>query len=670
MKLLVPRRIIAGCVLTTIILGAAGVLLQHVAMEFREDRQSVQRTDQVLNALQDLSTSVENAAASARVYVLTGDPSSLAPYNHAVSGHQASLERLRSVIADNPSQQARLAELQPHLDAGLRILQHLVELRRDQGMKAVLMQVTPDSNRRELEAIRSSISAMQDEENRLLEQRRRKSDASVRRTSELFAVGIVIQFVLLLLVCVIFLRDASYRARAARAIEGANARLAAILATTGDGIYQLDHEGRLVYLNPAGERLLGYELNEIRGKSMHELIHGRTPQGDFQAAETCPLLGVMRKGEPYTSAESWYQRRDGSFITVQCTSTPLRTGGVITGAVLSFHDITERQGREEVLRSTMALQRAIFDGAGMSIISTDCHGMITTFNAAAQRMLQYTAEEVVGKATPAMIHDTEEIARRAAELTRELGVTIAPGFDSFTAKTMRTGIPDENEWTFIRKDGTRFPVRLSVTLLRDAAGEVNGFMGIAEDITERKKAEAALRDSETKLRDALEREKNSARVDFLTGILNRRGFYEIAATEAQRARRYRRPLTLMYVDLDNFKAVNDSLGHEVGDELLVKVAATIHSAVRATDIVARLGGDEFTVLLPEADQEAGMTVVRKVQKQLLEAMQQEKWPVTFSIGLTSYRSAPESVEEMIRQADAVMYSVKQKGKNSVAHAML
>jgi len=76
------------------------------------------------------------------------------------------------------------------------------------------------------------------------------------------------------------------------------------------------------------------------------------------------------------------------------------------------------------------------------------------------------------------------------------------------------------------------------------------------------------------------------------------------------------------------------------------------------------------VLLPEADQEAGMTVVRKVQKQLLEAMQQEKWPVTFSIGLTSYRSAPESVEEMIRQADAVMYSVKQKGKNSVAHAML
>jgi diguanylate cyclase (GGDEF)-like protein len=314
----------------------------------------------------------------------------------------------------------------------------------------------------------------------------------------------------------------------------------------------------------------------------------------------------------------------------------------------------------------MALQRAIFDSASVSIISTDAHGMITTFNSAAERMLQYATDEMVGKATPAVIHDAAEIVRRAGELSRELGVTIAPGFDSFMAKTVRTGIPDENEWTYVRKDGTRFPVRLSVTPLRDAAGNINGFMGIAEDITERKKAEAALSDSETKLKEALQREKNAARIDFLTGILNRRGFYEIAATEAQRARRCHRPLALMYVDLDNFKAVNDSLGHETGDELLIKVAATIHSTVRGTDVVARLGGDEFAVLLPETDQEAGLTVVRKVQEQLLEGMRQENWPVTCSIGLTSFRDAPESVEEMVRRADAVMYSVKLKGKNSVA----
>src|ERR1019366_2344336 len=242
--------------------------------------------------------------------------------------------------------------------------------------------------------------------------------------------------------------------------------------------------------------------------------------------------------------------------------------------------------------------------------------------------------------------------------------------DSFTVKTLRTGVPDANEWTFIRKDGTRLPVRLSVTLLRDAAGNINGFMGIAEDITERKKAEAALRESEAKLKESLERERNAARVDFLTGILNRRVFFEIAGSESQRSRRYKRPLSLVYVDLDNFKAVNDTMGHDAGDELLVEVAAVIHTEVRGTDTVGRLGGDEFAVLLPETDQEQGTVVVQKVQKQLLEAMQQKQWPVTFSIGLISFEVPPESIEEMVREADRVMYSVKLKGKNSVAvHGM-
>ena len=548
----------------------------------------------------------------------------------------------------------------------MRILRHLVELRRDQGMEAVLLEVTPDVNRREMETIRSTILAMRGEENRVLEQRQLKYDASVRRTSQMFVAGIVTQFGLLLLVCFGFLRDASYRSHVAQEIESTNVRLAAILATTGDGIYQLDQGGRLVYLNAAGEKLLGYRQDEIRGSNMHELIHSRTPQGDLRPMEACPLLGVLRNGVSHRSAQDWYLRKDGTFITVDCTSTPLRVGGEITGAVISFHDITDRQHREEVLRSTMALQRAIFDSAGVGIISTNAQGIITTINAAAERMLHYTTEELVGKATPALIHDSAEIMERAAVLSRELGVTIAPGFDSFTAKTARTQVPDENEWTFIRKDGARLPVRLSVTLLRDAAGSINGFMGIAEDITERKRAEAALQESENKLKDALERERSAARVDFLTGILNRRGFYEIAGSESQRSRRYKRPLSLVYVDLDNFKGVNDSMGHDAGDELLIQVAAVIHSEVRGTDTVGRLGGDEFAVLLPETDQEQGRIVVDKVQKQLMEAMQEKQWPVTFSIGLISFNVPPESIDEMVREADRVMYSVKLKGKNSIA----
>jgi len=116
--------------------------------------------------------------------------------------------------------------------------------------------------------------------------------------------------------------------------------------------------------------------------------------------------------------------------------------------------------------------------------------------------------------------------------------------------------------------------------------------------------------------------------------------------------------------------VNDSLGHDSGDEVLVHVAATIQRAVRGSDVVARLGGDEFSVLLPETNQEHGMVVVQKLRKHLLEAMREKNWPITFSVGVTSFLTVPESVDEMIREADRAMYSVKLKGKDSVAaHAI-
>jgi PAS domain S-box-containing protein len=147
---------------------------------------------------------------------------------------------------------------------------------------------------------------------------------------------------------------------------------------------------------------------------------------------------------------------------------------------------------EAALRQAATLQKAILEGADYSIISTREDGVILTFNAAAERMLGYTAAEVVGRLTPGPFHDAQELAQRAAELSRELGRPIQPGFEVFVAKA-QLGAPEEREWSYVRKDGSRFPVMLSVTALRGDAGRVIGFLGIARDITERKLREAALR---------------------------------------------------------------------------------------------------------------------------------------------------------------------------------
>jgi diguanylate cyclase (GGDEF)-like protein len=158
-----------------------------------------------------------------------------------------------------------------------------------------------------------------------------------------------------------------------------------------------------------------------------------------------------------------------------------------------------------------------------------------------------------------------------------------------------------------------------------------------------------------------------ADTDGLTKVLNRRSFFEAAGVEVTRTGRYGHPFTIAYVDLDSFKQVNDTLGHEVGDKLLCVVADTIRKNLRGTDAVARVGGDEFVILLSETDYASADGYLRKVQRKLRDAMGDCKWDVTFSIGAVTFVHPPDSVEAMVKTADNLMYSAKHNGKNQIRH---
>jgi len=169
----------------------------------------------------------------------------------------------------------------------------------------------------------------------------------------------------------------------------------------------------------------------------------------------------------------------------------------------------------------------------------------------------------------------------------------------------------------------------------------------------------------SRLRIALDREHDMARQDTLTGLPNRRAFYELGEIEKERSRRYSRPFTALFIDLDNFKTVNDSKGHDEGDRLLKAVAEILHSRLRTTDICGRLGGDEFAVLLPETGEKAAATFAAELRASLIGAMEKHSWPVTFSIGVATFHTTPESLDELVEKADALMYLVKQGGKNAI-----
>lgn len=167
----------------------------------------------------------------------------------------------------------------------------------------------------------------------------------------------------------------------------------------------------------------------------------------------------------------------------------------------------------------------------------------------------------------------------------------------------------------------------------------------------------------SKLKMSLEREKMLARKDFLTGLSNNQAFMEIVTEETRRTRRYPRPMTLVYIDCDQFKDINDTYGHETGNHLLQEVALTIMKSIRVTDKAGRLGGDEFVILLPETNSEESQAVIRRLKDGLTRAMQHNGWKVTFSIGVATFLTALDSVSEMIIQADRLMYAAKKEGKN-------
>lgn len=192
------------------------------------------------------------------------------------------------------------------------------------------------------------------------------------------------------------------------------------------------------------------------------------------------------------------------------------------------------------------------------------------------------------------------------------------------------------------------------------------YWALLKNLSVRERSEKALAKSESRLRDLLAREQELSRVDPLTTVLNRRGFYEALEKERVRTLRYQHPITIAYLDLDNFKKVNDSLGHAIGDELLIQVAATLRSNLRRSDVVGRLGGDEFALILPETNANGAKVALGKLRLSLLEAMRFQDFAITFSIGAATFLSPPNSLDILIRMADETMYAIKAKGKDNVS----
>lgn len=258
-------------------------------------------------------------------------------------------------------------------------------------------------------------------------------------------------------------------------------------------IAETDPSGKITYANNKFCEISGYSREELLGQNHRILNSGHHPISFFQEMYRTIARGGIWQGEICN------RNKRGGTYWVHTTILPEMENGKVKKYLAFRFEITELKQIQLKNRQLHEWQSVILENASCAIISTSVDGTILTINRAAERMLGYRAAELIGKTTPEIIHDREEVRQRAEEYSREFNIDLKPGFEVFVEKARRGGM-DDSEWTYIHKNGSRFPVQLSISALRNSLGEITGYLGIATDISERRSALAALAESERRFR--------------------------------------------------------------------------------------------------------------------------------------------------------------------------
>jgi diguanylate cyclase (GGDEF)-like protein/PAS domain S-box-containing protein len=371
---------------------------------------------------------------------------------------------------------------------------------------------------------------------------------------------------------------------------------------------QFDAEGRVVHWNPAAERIFGWTAGQAVGRLRFADLF---PVSDRRAADTHWAALLAGAG----ARQAWQEavRRDGSRVLTEWFHTPLRDGsGRTVGVVSMVHDVSERERLRAQVLEAEARFRALAEAAVEGILMADAQGRITYCNPAVERLFGYARHELVGRPVSLLLPDAQD----------------------------RTGTW---EGEGVRRSGERFPVE-------GGSGSFSNYL--LRDLTERKRFESQL--------------AYLASHDPLTGLINRRRFQEELERELTVSERAGTRGALLLLDLDNFKGVNDTLGHQAGDHLLQEVARRLRAEVGRTDVLARLGGDEFAVLLPRGSEGVARAVADRVLGALRRSpfyVSAERVGITGSIGIAVFPEHGRTVEELLANADLAMYEAKETGGN-------
>ena len=417
----------------------------------------------------------------------------------------------------------------------------------------------------------------------------------------------------------------------AAAREASEGRFEALVHEASDIIVVSDISGRLTYVSPAFHRILGSTAIDFRTRSAAELMHP-----DDLAAMQSRAGEIREAADRGMRAEMRLRHTDGSWRWFEVKVTNHLENPKVLGIVGNLHDITERKQAEDALQEAHERFRSAFENAPIGMAMTDLNGHILRANSAYGRIVGRTAPELCGMS----VHDVTQVADREASKA-EMARLVASDSDGYRIENRSVHADGHDVW-----------VSVSVSCVRDSDGNPLYLIGQIEDVTERR----ALR----------ERLAYAAIHDPLTTLPNRVLFMDRLEVALSRSARFRRRSAVIFLDLDHFKLVNDSMGHTAGDELLQAVAQRLRATLRPSDTVARFGGDEFVVLCEEiADEAAALEVADRLSEALAPSIDLAEGEVfvTASQGVALSGGTSDTASGLLRDADTAMYMAKERGRS-------
>jgi diguanylate cyclase (GGDEF)-like protein/PAS domain S-box-containing protein len=444
------------------------------------------------------------------------------------------------------------------------------------------------------------------------------------------------------------LKDISQQVAERVALTAAKDRLSLAADSGGIGIWDWEIAPDHLSWDHWMYRLYGMEPRD--NTEAYELWRQRVHPEDIESIER--HIRDAMAGVEALNCEFRIVWDDGSVHHIRATGLVTHNeAGQPVRMVGTNADVTARKEGELELAKLADFMHSIISSSPFATIVTNLAGVITSMNPAAERMLWYRREDLIDQQTPMVLLNAQEVANRSAALSEELHMTVEPGFGVLTANPRR-GRLEEAEWQLIRRDGARIDAQLTVSALTDSKSVIVGYILIAYDITERKRAQEYI--------------AHLAHHDAMTGLPTRTLFRDRLDAALAGAARCQRKVGVLMIDLDNFKRINDLMGHHVGDELLIVIAKRLRNCVRASDTVARMGGDEFTVVLDELSAaEDAELVAEKIVREIAMPVSIGSHVIhpTASIGVSVYPETGLTTEALLMNADAAMYRTKAEGRN-------